>query len=143
MAKAYFDSKAKNCKQACYADSAGIAAFTGFPASRCAIEVMDELYHIDLSEHQAKPVSPELIDHSDLVLGMTEMHKKVLQKAYPDDTDKIFTLTEYARILSPDRQDEWPFEIRDPYGNMLSAYKEVIRQIAVLVDILIEHLCKI
>lgn len=141
MAQAYFNARAGGRGLACRADSAGIAAFTGVPASANALDAMAELYQINLSAHLSKPVSHFLLQHSDLVLAMTPMHKKALQEAFPEFEGKIHTLSEYARSLAPETARELPPEIRDPYGDVLSEYKETLRQIAALVDILIEDLC--
>ncbi len=140
MAEAYFNFRSDRCNRPCRADSAGIAALNGFPASRQAIDAMEEAWEIDLSAHQAKSVTPELVAGADLILGMTGMHKTVLQKAYPNDADRIFTLSEYARSLAPEKRGELPNEIRDPYGSGLAEYREALRQIAAMVDVLIERL---
>ena len=141
MAQAYFNARAAGRNLACRADSAGIASFTGLPASANAVDAMAELYQIDLSAHLSKPVSPLLLQDSDLVLAMTPMHAKALQGAFPEYISKIHTLSEYARGLAPEKAQELPSEIRDPYGDVLSEYKETLRQITALVDILIEDLC--
>lgn len=142
MAQAYFNTRAENLDLECYSDSAGIAAFNGLPASASAVEAMEELFQIDLSSHSSKQVDSLLLLQSDLVLAMTPMQKRALQEAFPDSTRKIFTLSEYGRILEPERAQELPLEISDPYGNVLSEYKQTIRQIAALVDMLIDHVCK-
>jgi protein-tyrosine-phosphatase len=142
MAQAYFNARAYGRSMTCRSDSAGIAAFTGLPASANAVDTMQELYQIDLSSHLSKPVSASLILQADLVLAMTPIHRNALQEAFPEFEGKIFTLSEYARKLAPDVTRELPIEIKDPYGDVLSEYKATIRQIASLVDVLIEHLCR-
>ena len=136
MAQAYFNSRAGQCKKACSADSAGIAAFAGQPASVDALEIMKELYGIDMSDHSSKQVNEELIAKADLVLAMTETHKTVLRRAYPNAVDKIFTLAEYAGPASISTH-----EVRDPYGMGMSAYKEAVKQITAMIDIIIERIC--
>lgn len=127
MAQAYFNAKAETCRIACHSDSAGIAAYTGQPATDEAVRAMRGLFRIDMSEHRSKPVSPELIGQSDLVLAMTALHKRVLLEAFPEQTAKIFTLDEYAQQVSSNG-------VADPYGLGLSAYHETAKNIASMID---------
>ncbi len=120
-------------------DSAGIAAFDGLGATRDAMETMEALYHIDLSEHRSKPVTPGLIGQADLVLAMTGLHKKILQEAYPDISGKIFTLMEYGNRLEPDQPPQDPLDIPDPYGRGEAVYQETARRIAAQIDRIIDR----
>jgi len=75
--------------------SAGTAALEGSPASPQAVEVMKKK-GIDLLGHRAKRVTPELIEKADLVLTMTEGHKRQILAMVPSAWGKVFTLKEYV-----------------------------------------------
>lgn len=98
------------------ANSAGIFAEAGSPASKHAIEAMKQ-YNIDLTKHQAVQLSEKLIEESDLVLTMTEGHKTMISTHAPK---KTFTICEYAGYNG---------EIHDPYGGTLSQYNEAAENI--------------
>ncbi len=92
-------------------ESAGIFAADGSPASAGARAAMEK-YGIDLSDHRAKTVTPELLEKCDLILTMTEGHKNALLPYAPE---KVNTLCEFAGI---------PGNIGDPYGGDANVYEE-------------------
>lgn len=110
--------------------SAGIAAFSGEPASREAVEVMAEL-GISLHEHRAALLTPEDIREADLVLTMTSGHREYIKRLVPHSQGKIFTLADYAG----DSKD-----IPDPIGYPLEAYRGCARRLAELVARSLEKL---
>jgi len=75
--------------------SAGTGAITGDIASPNAIEVMKH-EGINLQNHRAKRVTPEMVKAADLVLTMTLDQKKAVQNMLPTAKNKVFTLTEFA-----------------------------------------------
>jgi len=85
--------------------SAGTAALEGSPASPQAVEALKKK-GIELLEHRAKQVTPELVEKADLILTMTEGHKRQILAAAPWAWGKIFTLKEYILdkldIISPE-----------------------------------------
>lgn len=97
-------------------ESAGIFAPDGERASDNAIEAVKK-YNIDLSEHRTQPVTEHLISRSDIVLTMTEGHKKLIE---PLAGGKVFTLLEYSGSQG---------DISDPYGGDLSEYEETAAEI--------------
>lgn len=143
MAQFYFNAKTMKCHENDYANSAGISAFNGQSASYEAVTVMNELYDIDLSEHQSKLVSSNMIEESDLVLTMTNAHKVILKEEFPGFSDKIFTLAEYVQTISDNERSNGNIrEIPDPYGQGESKYKETAKKIAEHLDMIIEHINK-
>lgn len=74
--------------------SAGVAAVEGMPISRHAGDVLKELGIED--RITSTPLHAELIEWSDLVLTLTEGHKRQAIAAFPAKADKIFTLKEYV-----------------------------------------------
>lgn len=90
------------------ADSCGLFASCGDSACATAVLALQELYHIDLSGHKTKPVSPQLVQQADIIFVMTAQHAALLLSQYPDCAFKL-------QVAKP--------EIIDPYGSPLSAYK--------------------
>ena len=63
MAAALFNQMAAG--SAYQAESAGLAAFTGDPASEASVRTMAYLGGIDLSSHRSRSLTPGLIDSAD------------------------------------------------------------------------------
>lgn len=76
------------------AQSAGIFAHMGSPASRGTLDAMKR-QGIEMN-HQSQPVTKDLMRWADLVLTMTIQHKQNLIMEYPEYQDIIFTLKEYV-----------------------------------------------
>ncbi len=110
-------------------ESAGIMANEGECASGGAVEVMHD-YGIDLTEHKAKQITEELLKQCDLILTMTENHKKALEQYAPG---KVYTLAEYAGVKC---------DIADPFGGDISDYRRAAGQISELVEKAAEKLEK-
>jgi ribose 5-phosphate isomerase B len=85
--------------------SAGTHACKGMPASRQAIQVMKER-GLDLSHHQARQVTPELIEKADFIFTMTKGQKQFVLSLCPNAVDKIAVL-----------------DIADPFGGSLDIYR--------------------
>ncbi len=104
-------------------ESAGIFAPIGERASAEAIAALDEM-GIDLTYHRSKPVSEDLVEKSDLILTMTEGHKKILEGL---SSKKVYSIMEY---IGKDG------DIQDPYGGDLDEYREIATEIYdALVDV--------
>ena len=91
------------------ARSAGLIALPGNSATYMAQRVAVE-YAVDLADHQAQPVSQDLMDWADLILVMEKSHQDSLLNLYTETTDKIQLIRHYARYGSRKRG------IADPYG---------------------------
>lgn len=115
-------------------DSAGLYAVDGMSAAREAVETVSD-YGGDLSDHHAKMFNEAMLDEFDLILTMTESHKKQIIDRYPPEkTGNLYTLSEYVDC-SADRQD-----IRDPLGGDIRVYKDTYEQLEELISRLI---CKL
>lgn len=100
--------------------SAGISVYVSTPASEDAINVTEEM-GIDISEHMSKQISEEMVSDADLILVMTTGHKNILIDIFPEYTDKIYTLLEYAYGSEDD--------ILDPFGMDCDVYRECALEI--------------
>ena len=97
-------------------DSAGLAALPGSPASYNAVRVAQE-NSVSLVTHEAKLVTPELIDKADLILVMDSAQRQQLISLYAEASEKVLLLRSFARFGSRDRP------INDPYGINIEAYR--------------------
>lgn len=123
MAAAIMDKIAVENELDVFIESAGVFAGEGECASDNAVEALKQ-YSIDLSGHRTQPVTEDLLKQSDLILTMTEGHKKLIE---PLASGKVFTLLEYAG------EDG---DISDPFGGDLEEYGETAKEIYdALVDI--------
>lgn len=99
-----------------HSESAGLFADGTSGATDSAVEAVSK-YGVDISSHVSRPISPELIEQSDLILTMTPAHQQVLENLA---VGKVFTLSEYAGVGG---------DIEDPYGGERSDYEASAKQI--------------
>jgi tRNA threonylcarbamoyl adenosine modification protein (Sua5/YciO/YrdC/YwlC family) len=97
--------------------SAGIAAAPGCPPTSEAVQVMRE-QGLDLSRHEAQPVTEQLVRHADLILAMTQSHLQSIVERWPAAAGRAY-------LLMPDRSD-----VADPIGQTVGAYRHCAAQIA-------------
>lgn len=96
--------------------SAGVAACEGAMASQQAVDVMDAK-GIDIACHESRPLSDAIMHRADIVLTMTRGHRAAILAAWPEMSDRVFT-------LRPDGGD-----IADPVGGSVELYEQCARQI--------------
>jgi protein-tyrosine phosphatase len=97
--------------------SAGIAAAPGCPPAAEAVQVMGER-GLDLTRHEAQPVTDQLVRHSDLIVTMTLSHRQAIVERWPEAAERTV-------LLLPGKGD-----IPDPIGQTLGAYRECAEEIA-------------
>jgi protein-tyrosine phosphatase len=117
-------------------DSAGTLGIEGAPASDEAIRAMAEI-GIDLTGHRSKGVSEELLRTTDLVLGMTRSHLEYLALHHPDGEDRRLLLRAFEKGPDPDPNARG---LRDPIGEPLGLYRELVPLIERCVDHLLLYL---
>ncbi|MGI8617765.1 MAG: low molecular weight protein arginine phosphatase [Gemmatimonadaceae bacterium] len=109
--------------------SAGTGAFGGAGASDGAILVGLER-GLDLSPHRSRPLTPELVRESDLILGLSEHH--VTTAVEMGGEGKTFLLDDFAS----DGRSSHP--VSDPFGQSIEVYREsaddIDRQVALTVE---------
>lgn len=74
--------------------SAGVAASEGSPISRHAEAVLKDQGIMDFIT--SKPLYEELTDWADLILTLTQGHKRHVIQKFPTAADKTYTLKEYV-----------------------------------------------
>ena len=115
------------------ARSAGLLALPGNAATFLAQKVAAE-YGVDLSDHEAKPVSKALVDKSDLILVMEKPQQDMLMGDFPEAGDRIRLMRYFARYGSRERG------VADPYGLNYEAYRFCYLDIEDAVGGLVEDL---
>jgi protein-tyrosine-phosphatase len=114
--------------------SAGVDALAGMSASEGTIQVLRGK-GIEL-DHRSSLANEELVSWADIVLTLTERHKRQLIKQLPNFIDKIFTLKEYgfeADVESPGQLMP-SLDISDPFGGSLDVYKKTATEIDKAID---------
>lgn len=99
--------------------SAGLAAFAGDPIAANAVRALEKAniapvpahdYHL----HAAQPVTAELAEQCDLIVGLSGSHVMGLLMQFPQFAGKIVGM---------------PKEISDPYGQDLPVYEACLAEI--------------
>ncbi len=98
-----------------YVQSAGTMAFGGGSASREAVEVCKRL-EIDISGHQARALTVDLIHPADYIYTMGAHHLEMVRSLAPSDIGK-------AAVLDPEQ------DISDPVGGTMDDYERVAEKI--------------
>jgi protein-tyrosine phosphatase len=102
--------------------SAGLHACAGRAAHPWAQEASTEL-GIPLTEHRAKPLTPQMIEGADCVFAMDFQNKAELLTLYPGFQEKFYMLSAYA-------EGPWRYrEIPDPYLGDLETTRFCARQL--------------
>ena len=120
MAQAIFNKYCADNNIDAVADSAGIAAANGMPASENTVAVMDEV-GVDLSAHSAKPISRELLEGADLIVCMSEGHAEMLKAAG------------FCAVV-------FGSGIADPYGYAINVYRVCRDKMTDMMPALVEKL---
>ncbi len=102
--------------------SAGTSAAMGFPATLYAIEAA-RAWDVDISGHRSLPLTPTLIERSDLILGMEPAHVRRVIQMRPAAAPRTFLLKNF-----PDGSIEGE-EVVDPIGYSLEVYQRTFLEI--------------
>lgn len=108
--------------------SAGINAFEGDDANEKAIYTLNKK-GIDILNHKARLLTKKIINDSDLILTMTNSHKRVILNAAPEYSNKVYTLKEYAFIINNEETEGKNLDIVDPFGLGYNVYEKVAEEI--------------
>ncbi len=97
--------------------SAGISAFDGQAASGHSVEVMKQ-ENIDISKHESRMLTPEIVDQATHIFGMTCGHRDAVQMMFPESSEKVFVLREF--LVGSDA--DFDLDVSDPIGGSLDEY---------------------
>ena len=109
--------------------SAGVAAAPGCPPAPEAVLVMRE-QGIDLSRHEAQPLTEQLVRHADVILAMTQSHLQSIVERWPSAAAR-------TSLVMPNRVD-----VADPIGQSIGAYRHCAAQLAAGVKHHADHVRK-
>ncbi|MCA9190245.1 MAG: Sua5/YciO/YrdC/YwlC family protein [Planctomycetales bacterium] len=96
--------------------SAGLSAFPGGAASPEAIAVMAQR-NLNLRSHQSKSITERVVKFADLILTMTNSHRRAIVERMPDTVSRL-------HLVSGTGQD-----VSDPFGGNESIYADCADQI--------------
>ena len=96
------------------AESAGVAAYSGGPASPEAVAAMREI-GIDVSGHRSQPLTKALADEANIILAMTEGHRREIVRRYPEAKDRTHLVHGFGAGSARD--------VADPVGLPVEAYR--------------------
>jgi len=100
-------------------NSAGVGAFSGQAASRHSAKLAKER-DLDLSKHQSKAVTIDLVDQATHIFALGRSHLAALLMDYPEAEDKIYLLSEFTADDKLRGKD-----VSDPFGGDLEEYREM------------------
>ena len=112
--------------------SAGVAAMAGLPPSDGTVTALAEK-GIDATAHGSQPLDQALVDAADLIVVMTDDHRRAVLRRFPGTHHKVSLLTSFA--LAGNGGD-----IEDPYGQPDDVYRAVRDEINAVMPDLVLHL---
>jgi protein-tyrosine-phosphatase len=115
--------------------SAGTATCDGLRAAPHAIEVLREM-GIDLTGHRTRVLTEKMLEEADLVIAMTEDHRRQILRLSPESNGKVILFGELDRT----RADP---DMADPIGGDEDAYRMTREEINGLVPRLFDYLIDI
>lgn len=95
--------------------SAGVFAIEGSPAAGDATQALSEK-GVSLSGHKSRRLDLDSARWADVILTMTESHKRSVQQQFPETAGKVYTLREYS--------DDDP-EIKKTWERLEACYAEL------------------
>ena len=78
--------------------SAGLFAAYGAKPTEQAVEAVRSI--ADISDHESRPLTMELVNAADLIIGMTKDHKSVLLR-FPSGVVKMVMLQTHMGLIKP------------------------------------------
>jgi len=131
MAEGFFKKMWPKGKDKVNVSSAGTSTLIGLRPTELAIKVMREK-NIDISSYRSTPLNKDLVEKADLILTMSNFHKKIVSEISSLKEGKIFLFKEFT---SGDKE-----EIPDPAGESLETYRKCAREIEKEVKTLIKKI---
>ncbi len=130
MAQAMLQAKLPpDARERVRVESAGTAAIAGTWASTHTLTVLSRA-GIDFGHHRARQLTAAMVERADLVLALTEDHRRAVLALSPGASDKTFVLSTFA--ASPGRDES--LAVHDPVGGSLEIYEETYRRINAHLD---------
>jgi len=125
MGEVLFIERLKDYSTEIKVTSAGIGAIVGKSADKTAQELMQQRA-LDISNHRARQISPEILFDADIIFTMTSGQQKQIEGNLPSIRGRIHRLGNWSG-----------YDIPDPYRRP----KEAFEQALMLIDQGIEDWC--
>lgn len=113
MAEALFNHRKGDLQWT--AQSAGVFASNGSPASQNAAEALKEI-GINLTKHKSQPLTAELVEQAKLIVTMTESHRQYVLDCFPEVGNRVCLINSFGT-------SKVPADVSDPFGGSLNTYK--------------------
>ncbi|WP_281242837.1 low molecular weight protein arginine phosphatase [Bhargavaea ginsengi] len=110
--------------------SAGISAYPGAPVSGHSAALIREVGFDEPGT--SSPADREAVEWADLILTMTDAHKRMLERSVREASGKTFTLNAYTGV------GEW--DIADPYGGSKEEYRQTFEELRQAISVLADSL---
>ncbi len=117
--------------------SSGVAATEGAPASRGSVRAAQR-HGLELGDHRAAPLDPEIVEWADLILTMSPSHLDGV--AIFGGDNKVSVITDFVQEAQSGAPAQAPSEVGrsrgviDPIGGDDSEYEATYRQLEGLVE---------
>lgn len=122
VAEGLLASKLKNARYPVAVSSAGLSAMAGYPADQISIELARNL-DVDISEHRARQMTPDLVFSSELILTMTTEQQLQVEQQFSGVRGRVHRLGKWGE-----------FDVPDPYKRPKIIFEQAIALINQGVD---------
>jgi protein-tyrosine phosphatase len=132
MAKGYLEKlmRLRNIRHV-QVNTAGVMTRNGLLPTQESVQMLSEEGE-DIRSHRSKPMTAEMLENADLVLGMGAFQVQKATRTNPNAKGKTFLLKEYVGLTGRNAQ------ISDPMGGTMEVYRKVFNEIKAAINLLIE-----
>ncbi|MBM7662450.1 protein-tyrosine phosphatase [Bacillus mesophilus] len=123
---------AKHLSNDIHIKSAGVYAVEGSAASIHTVEALSE-QGVPIN-HSSQGLTKNLVDWATYIFTMTQSHKDMIVRQYPESLPKIYTIKEFAQNSQSD--------VMDPYGGPIEVYRQTFNELNEVVQALLKELEK-
>ena len=111
--------------------SAGISVVPGSKTSCNTADLIKTNFNLDISNRVAKQLVPNDLEKNDLILTMTKYMEELLKNAFPEQSQKIYSLNSLVGI---------EYDISDPFGGNIQVYQNTFHSLKKSIELLINKL---
>ncbi|WP_395753498.1 low molecular weight protein arginine phosphatase [Prosthecobacter sp.] len=114
--------------------SAGVAAAPGMPASKHTAALLKSR-GVNLSGFQSRMLDKKILEAATHVFAMSSHHMAAIVDEFPEQTDKIYLVSEFAAEDALRGKD-----VSDPFGQGLQAYEETLQALEKMLPSLLAYI---
>jgi protein-tyrosine phosphatase len=111
--------------------TAGVMTRNGLLPTQESVQMLNEEGE-DIRSHRSKPMTSEMLENADLVLGMGAFQVQKATRTNPNAKGKTFLLKEYVGLTGRNAQ------ISDPMGGTMEVYRKVFSELKAAINLLVE-----